>query len=184
VLSRGHRHLGVILGPTLTSTSRERNTGYEQAFARPGVTVPEAMRRHGPYTYEAGHAQAVELLSMSDRPTALPCGNDVLAIGAYEAARRLRLDVPGDVSIIGFDDIPMAGWESFRLTTVHQDIPGIARAAARRLITLIRDGVGPAGAPAVPGPARRAGHRGRPDRGERTGGIRVRDGTTAGGPIT
>jgi LacI family transcriptional regulator len=64
----------------------------------------------------------------------------VLAIGAYEAARRLRFDVPGVVSIIGFDDIPMAGWESFRLTTVHQDIPGIARAAARRLITLIRDG--------------------------------------------
>ena len=137
VLSRGHRHVGVVLGPPTTSTSRERARGYAAAFARYGLAVPDALRRYGPYTYEAGFAHASELLGRVDRPTALVCGNDVLAIGAYEAARRLRLDVPGDVSIIGFDDIPMAGWESFRLTTMHQDIPGIARRAAQRLMRRI-----------------------------------------------
>lgn len=140
VLGLGHREIGLVLGPATTSTSREREAGYDGALARHGVVVPPSRRRSGPYSYESGYAHAIELLSAPEPPTALVCGNDVLAIGAYEAARRLRLEVPGDVSIIGFDDIPMAQWESFRLTTVHQDIDGIARQAARRLIARIRNG--------------------------------------------
>jgi LacI family transcriptional regulator len=76
-------------------------------------------------------------MRLHDPPTAIFCANDVVAFGALDAARRLRIDVPGDLSIVGFDDIPMASWESFSLTTVRQPLTDMARNAARRLIARI-----------------------------------------------
>ena len=84
-------------------------------------------------------------MRLPEPPTALVCGNDVVAFGAIDAARSLGLDVPGDVSVIGFDDVPMAAWEVFQLTTVRQPLADMARAAARLLVERIEhDGdIGP-----------------------------------------
>ena len=75
----------------------------------------------------------------SRSPTAIIAGNDIIAIGVLDAARRAGIRVPEELSIIGFDDIPMSSWHSFRLTTVHQDIQGMAIQAARCLIESIQN---------------------------------------------
>lgn len=133
----GHRRIGLILGPEDTSTSRDRERGISRGLAARGLSVPATYRRTGRYSYESGYANASDLLSLEQPPTAIICGNDVVALGALEATRRLEIEVPGRVSIIGFDDIPMSGWESFRLTTVRQATPEIGRAAARLLLDRI-----------------------------------------------
>ena len=70
-------------------------------------------------------------MAVADRPTAVICSNDAVAIGALNAARGLGIRVPEDVSVVGFDDLPMAAWEVFQLTTVRQPIQDMAREAAR-----------------------------------------------------
>jgi LacI family transcriptional regulator len=85
--------------------------------------------RRGPYTYETGHAATLELLASGDAPTALFCGNDVIALGALNACHRLGLRVPADLSVVGFDDIAMAGWDLIQLTTVRQDLRRMAQIA-------------------------------------------------------
>ena len=69
------------------------------------------------------------------------CGNDVVAIGAYNAALRAGLRIPEDLALIGFDDLPMASWEAFALTTVRYDLPTMARAAARLLVERLTEDV-------------------------------------------
>jgi LacI family transcriptional regulator len=81
----------------------------------------------------------MELLQLPHPPTAIFCANDVVAFGALDACRRLKIEVPSRVSIVGFDDIPMAGWEAFSLTTVRQPLTDMARDAARLLIGRIEE---------------------------------------------
>ena len=92
-------------------------------------SCPPRARARGSYTYESGHAAALQLLEGDDRPTAVFCGNDVIALGALNACHRLGLRVPDDVSVVGFDDIGMAGWDVYRLTTVRQDLRRMAQIA-------------------------------------------------------
>jgi LacI family transcriptional regulator len=135
----GHRRAAMILGPSETSTSRDRDAGVTKALAEFGVTVPNDLRMWGTYSHEHGYARAMDVLTSPDRPTALICANDVIGLGAYEAAIRLNLRIPQDISIIGFDDISMAGWASFQLTTVRQRTADIGRLAARRLVERMED---------------------------------------------
>ena len=88
----------------------------------------------GEFTHRSGYQWATDLLDGPDRPTAVFCANDVVAFGALDAARSLGLDLPNAVSIVGFDDIPMASWGAFSLTTVRQPLTDMARDAARILI--------------------------------------------------
>ncbi len=133
----GHRRLGVIRGPANTSTSRDRHTGLLDGLAESGVGLDERLVREGPYSHQCGYQHGRELLRLPQRPSALVCGNDVIAFGAIDAARSLGLDVPGDVSVLGFDDVPMASWEVFQLTTVRQPLSEMARTAARLLVERI-----------------------------------------------
>jgi LacI family transcriptional regulator len=134
LLELGHRTIGVIRGPANTSTSRDRHAGVLAGFAGSGVTLLE---REGPYSHQSGYQNARELLRLPDPPSALLCGNDIIAFGAIDAVKSLGLDVPGDVSVLGFDDVPMASWEVFQLTTVHQPLSEMARTAARLLVERI-----------------------------------------------
>ena len=136
LLELGHRDIAAIMGPAITSTTHDRLVGiYELA----GGLIPPERVLYGTYTHESGHALCRRLLLGNRPPTAIIAGNDVIAIGAIDAARQLGVAVPDDVSIIGFDDIPMASWHSFRLTTVRQDTKAIAIQSARRLIERIED---------------------------------------------
>ncbi|WP_404314528.1 LacI family DNA-binding transcriptional regulator [Prescottella equi] len=136
----GHRRIAGIFGPETTSTGRDRELGFRLTLADSGIGLLPALTRRGPFEFETGYRAFAELLDVDPRPTAVFCGNDVIAIGALNAARARGVDVPGDVSVIGFDDIPMAGWEAFRLTTVGHDLDEMAAAAARLLVERLGPG--------------------------------------------
>lgn len=141
LLSLGHRRIGFIGGPANTSTSRDREAGLADVLEGAGVPLDPQLRRGGEFSHQSGFQWAMELLGAERPPTAIFCANDVIAFGAIDAARRLQIDVPGQLSIVGFDDIPMAGWDSFSLTTVRQPLGDMARQAARVLIDRIEDAV-------------------------------------------
>ena len=133
----GHTRIAMIAGPANTSTSRDREAGFGEQLKRHGLALDPSLRRAGEFSHQSGFQWTSELMSLDDPPTAIFCVNDVVGFGALDAARRLRIDVPKDLSIVGFDDIPMASWESFSLTTVRQPLTDMARDAARLLIARV-----------------------------------------------
>jgi LacI family transcriptional regulator len=133
----GHRRIGQLAGPPDTSTARERDAGFAAALERLGAPLDPALRRVGDYSHQSGYGGCLELLDMPQPPSAIFCGNDVIALGALDAARSRRVAVPGELSLVGFDDIALAGWESFRLTTVRQPLAEMAHEAARILVRRI-----------------------------------------------
>jgi LacI family transcriptional regulator len=143
LLELGHRRIGVISGPRDVMCSRARVAGFEFAHAEAGVAVDPALVRYGNFHAGAGERVGAELLASPDRPTAIFAGSDYQAMGVLRAARRLGLAVPGDVSIVGYDDVPMSAWLDPALTTVNQPIRDMAGTAARMLLDLSR-GAGPA----------------------------------------
>jgi len=140
LLDAGHREIAAIFGPPQTSTGRDRERGVRAALGEAGL-APAGMRRTG-YTYEGGHAGALELLGGLRRPTALFCGNDVIAIGALNACHRLGLRVPHDVSVVGFDDIPEAEFFLPGLTTVRQNFDEVGRRGLDLLVRILGDSAG------------------------------------------
>lgn len=133
----GHRRIGLLAGPVDTSTGLERARGLRARLRAHGVAVPRALTRQCEFTHEEGMAGAGALLALPDPPTALVCGNDVLALGALSEARRRGLAVPEQLTVVGFDDIPMSSWPLVGLTTVHSDLDGLARSAVDLLVGLI-----------------------------------------------
>ena len=85
-----------------------RLDGYRSALERAGVEVDPALVEHGDFDHDAGFARAVELLGLPDPPTAIFASSDPLALGVYEAARRRGLRIPDDLSVVGYDDLPVA----------------------------------------------------------------------------
>lgn len=136
----GHRTIGFIMGPKDISTSRDRHRGAVEWLAQKGIDVPQNYTYWTAFTHESGYSSLLGLMNLAKPPTAVVCGNDTIAIGALEAAHRHHIDVPRKLSIIGFDDIAMAGWEMIQLTTIRQPIAEMAALAARRLIEQIRAG--------------------------------------------
>lgn len=133
----GHQRIGLITGPENTSTSRERELGFREQLTALGVLYEEQLRRVGEYSHHSGYHGCLDLLAQEPRPTAVFAANDVIAFGALDAARRVGVRVPDELSIVGFDDIDMAGWEGFNLTTVRQPLAEMARAAANLLMERI-----------------------------------------------
>jgi LacI family transcriptional regulator len=132
--SLGHQRIGYIAGPRGFMSARERREGFVEALEKRGLRIPESMIVEGGYTYESGLAGAETLLGRSPRPTAIFASNDEMAAGVYRAARDLGLDVPRDLSVVGFDDGPIAGRLAPPLTTVRLPIRDIGRMAAGKLI--------------------------------------------------
>jgi DNA-binding LacI/PurR family transcriptional regulator len=120
----GHRRIAYLGGRPTAFSERERGAAFRARLAEHGLE-PVALGL-GDYTYDSGYRAALRLLSADPRPDALFCGNDAMAFGALDAARTaLKLRVPEDVSIIGFDDVPMAAWPSFDLATVRNPVEAI-----------------------------------------------------------
>jgi LacI family transcriptional regulator len=130
----GHRRVGAIFGPANTSTGRDRERGFRAGLRAAGVTLDDRALHRGPYTVDAGREAMEAVIALDDRPTVVVCFNDLVAIGALNAARAAGLQVPEDVSITGWDDLPMASWEICRLTTVRQSMHEMARTAARLVV--------------------------------------------------
>ncbi|CAM5360304.1 LacI family transcriptional regulator OS=Streptomyces tendae OX=1932 GN=GUR47_16970 PE=4 SV=1 [Streptomyces tendae] len=119
--------------------SRARVDGYRAALETAGLPVDPGLIVTGDFHHEAGYRQGLELLRRPDRPTAVFAGNDLQALGLYEAARELGLRIPHDLSVVGFDDLPVARWVGPPLTTVRQPLMEMAEAAARLVLDLGRD---------------------------------------------
>ncbi len=136
LLELGHTRIAALFGPETTSTGRDREAGFRGVLAEARLQLPRARWRRAPFDFTAGHAASLELLESG--PTALFCANDILALGAYNALHGRGLRIPDDISLIGFDDVLLADWEVFQLTTVSQDITGMVAAATDLLLTRIR----------------------------------------------
>ena len=140
LIELGHRQIGFLMGPETTSTSYARLEGARTVMERHGLS-PEARHLfHVDFTHEGGYSGFVQLMRTDSPPTAVFCANDVIAVGALDAARKMGLSVPGDVSIIGVDDIPMASWSMISLTTIRQPIGEIGSAAARLVADAVING--------------------------------------------
>jgi LacI family transcriptional regulator len=139
VVELGHTDIGMLAGPSDTSTGKERSAAVRRRLRRHDVPLRRENTASCEFDYETARVAAVRLLDRAGAPTALICGNDVIALGALSAARDLGRVVPEELTIIGFDDIAMAEWPIVNLTTVHCDLQGLARGAVQLLISVIAD---------------------------------------------
>jgi LacI family transcriptional regulator len=134
----GHRRVALIGDPPPEfrfDWSRDRTRGYERALAAAGIQVRDDYVREGTRLPHVARAIAAELLSLPERPTAVFAASDTQAIGVLEAARALGIGVPGELSVIGFDDIEAAGYVG--LTTVRQPLMESGRRGARLLLDVL-----------------------------------------------
>lgn len=138
--SLGHRRVVALNGPVDTSTGRERASALATALREVGIALPRAATVRAAFDHQAGFEGALKLLTRQPRPTALVCGNDVLALGALSAARSLGIEVPRELTVIGFDDIVMAAWPLVDLTTIHCDLGSLAKAGVTMLVDSLSDG--------------------------------------------
>ncbi len=138
LLASSHTRYAYIAGRENTSTNRDRELGYTARLEAAGFAV---RRETGNFTYEAGFAAMGRLLSARDAPDAVFCANDITAIGAIDAARELGVRVGHEVSVIGFDDIPMAAWSAYKLTTVRQPVAAMIASSLEILIGAIENQV-------------------------------------------
>jgi LacI family transcriptional regulator len=139
LLSLGHRRIAFIGGPPTVRTNVARAEAFRAALARHGIECLAPSWTCGPFDLDHGRQAFARLMTLAPPPTAVFCANDVLAIGALETARTAGLAVPGDVTVVGFDDIPLAGLSLIDLTTVGCDLGAMARSAADLLIERIAD---------------------------------------------
>ncbi|MGB1163314.1 MAG: LacI family DNA-binding transcriptional regulator [Paracoccaceae bacterium] len=139
VLELGHRNLGVIVGLTRNNDrARDRITGIEHAIADYGAQTAPLQVIEAEYTFQEGAKALDQLLANPTPPTAVICGNDVLAVGAVKRAKQLGLAVPEDLSITGFADIEVSELIDPELTTVHVPHREMGIAAAKSLIAMLK----------------------------------------------
>ncbi|MFN8077071.1 MAG: LacI family DNA-binding transcriptional regulator [Kineosporiaceae bacterium] len=131
LIALGHRRIATITGRPALLCSRARLDGYRSALEEAGLPFDASLVREGTFRHDAGFTQAGVLLDLPDPPTAVVAGSDQQAFGVIEAARVRGLRVPEDVSVVGFDDLPVARWASPPLTTVRQPLADMGRMAAR-----------------------------------------------------
>ncbi len=137
LISLGHRRIAVITGPPSLRCSQDRLAGYRAALDDAGIPIESALIRSGAFVQETGYDQACALLELPEAPTAIFAGNDVQAIGVYNACRARGLHIPHDMSVIGFDDVPIASILSPGLTTVRQPLVEMGRVGTTMLLHLI-----------------------------------------------
>lgn len=138
LLGLGHRRIAVIGGPERILCSRARMDGFRAAMDAAGVPIDPELTSHGPFQAAEGVRRGRALLRRPNPPTAIIAGNDLQALGVYQAAREARLHIPEDLSVVGFDDLPVAQWVGPPLTTVRQPLIEMAVAAAELVLTLAR----------------------------------------------
>lgn len=138
LIGLGHRRIALIDGPAALRTSKERRRGYETALSEAGLDAEPALVVPGFYSMEGGARAAAKLVEAHPAPTAIFASNDSMAIGALNELRRRRVSVPADISVVGFDDIPMAALWDPPLTTVSVPMAAIGAAGVERVIRLLR----------------------------------------------
>jgi LacI family transcriptional regulator len=140
LVAMGHKRIAMITNAPLTYTSAEqRHEGYRQALIEAGIPYDESYLCEGDYTPASGHSAMQKLLNLPKPPSAVFVASDVVALGALLAIKQARLQVPKEMAIVGFDDIPLANYFDPPLTTIRLPAYGLGWAAGERLIRLIQN---------------------------------------------
>lgn len=136
---QGCRRIAIISGPPDNTLSKDRHLGYCDALHAAGLNRDPTLELYGDFTVSTGFAAARDLLALPDRPDALFCANDEMAIGARQAIREAGLRVPQDIALVGFDDIRFAEYLDPPLTTIRQPTAMIGEQAMALMIDLLED---------------------------------------------
>src|SRR3712207_4759442 len=137
LLALGHTRIGMITGRSDLVSAQQREQGFREAIAAAGLTVDETLVRSGGIDPELARDAARELLSLSAPPTAIFAANDLSALVTLQVAAELGLEVPRQLSVVGFDDIPESAVADPPLTTVQQPIRRMGQEATAMLLALI-----------------------------------------------
>lgn len=138
LIEQGHRKIGLITGPLDKLPAQSRQHGYRQALDEAGIAFRPEYIVEGDFEFAGGITAMQQLLSLSEHPTAVFAGNDVSAVGVYQALYRAGLSVPQDISVIGYDDIELARYLTPPLTTIHQPQEELCRKAVDTLLERIQ----------------------------------------------
>ena len=139
LISLGHRRIALLTGAENLVSVKLRKRGYLKALKENDIPVIEGYVLAGDFTSESGYDLAAQIMRHPSPPSALVCGDDMMALGAIKAVTELGYCVPEDISIIGFDDISLAQFSTPQLTTIRQDKYQKGRIAVEHLLTLMQD---------------------------------------------
>lgn len=140
LIGLGHRRIGYINGPENWHNSHDRLAGYSDELARNGIDADPALIQPGDWECDSGHAAALKLLALAERPTAIFAANDLMALGAIYGIQDAGLAVPGEIAVVGYDNRDFAQIIRPRLTTVSLPVYEMGRTAAEQLLRQITDG--------------------------------------------
>ncbi len=138
LIQLGHQHIAIIAGPETTLTGRERLEGFRMALQEAHLPLPEVYIRPGGFSMEGAHREALEVLHLSNPPTAILVCNNRMTLGLMRALRDLGLKCPQDVSVVGFDDFDWSDLFSPRLTTIVQPSYEMGKQATKMLVQVIQ----------------------------------------------
>ena len=138
LIARGYRRIAFMGGPRDATTTEDRMAGFlEVAQAHPGIQTSVSFAQT--YSFDAGRREMTRLLAEGPPAEAYFCGDDVLSIGALSAFQTAGLSVPGDVGVIGVNDMEMAGWQNIDLTTIRQPLAQIISSAIELMVATLED---------------------------------------------
>ena len=139
LLALGHRRIATICGPMREDCSQDRLAGYQAVLAAAGLPFDADLIAEGDWSATSGHEAFARLMRQPSPPSAIFAQNDRMAVGVLRAAREAGLDVPGQLAVVGFDDMPLASYFDPSLTTMRQDLVAIGCQAAQLLIRAVEN---------------------------------------------
>lgn len=138
-VSCGHDRVAFISGPEYASTAVERERGFVGRLRELGLNLQPAFLERGDFSHGRSREAMLRLLALPRRPSAVFCANDLTAFGALDAAQAADVRVPEDLWVVGFDDVSMASWETYDLTTVRQPMPEMIRQVVQLLLDRLNE---------------------------------------------
>jgi LacI family transcriptional regulator len=139
LVANGYRRIGIITGPTTTTTGRERLEGYRQALQEAGIPLDSSIELRGAFDVESGERLAGQLFDQAAPVEALFVGNNLMTLGVLKSIQARGLRVPEDIALVGYDDIPWAELGSISVTTVMQPVYELGSTAALRLFQRLKN---------------------------------------------
>ena len=136
LIELGHRRIAMIIGPRDLACSQERLDGYRAALARADIQLRPDYVQVGDFEMTGGYRAALRLFDLAEPPTAIFAGSDLQAYGVFRAAAERGVSIPDDLSVVGFDDVPMCEWMTPHLTTIRQPLEEMARQAMRTVLAM------------------------------------------------
>jgi LacI family transcriptional regulator len=133
----GYNRIAIVRGPVDNWDAEERYAGYKDALKANGLPIDNSLCVNGDFSIKSGYYSFMRLMSLRNKPDAIFFANDMMALGAYDAARNSNIKIPRDIAITGFDDIFLSRLLNPRLTTVHVPITELGSRAVKYLLKMI-----------------------------------------------